>query len=1148
MSNRVLKKLYGDSDGLIGTAESAAATAPVAPPPVDSHLSPASDSDSLNNDSNSRPSMARKTKKLAINRFELLNNLDQNSMSDTEAKEDDDKDNDSVRNWLPPATAAATVTEKCRLEKQDSTQSTDSLKKRRKKKKKIRSQKSLEGQLDAQNGGDDEDDVDGAIQEVNKLLGNCQQLEARAAGASGESRDKQPAPKKSVICVEARHLNPENEMKRIFGSKVIQQAELSAAGAAANRRRAGRHRHSISRAWILVNPKNWQSVGKCGISMECADRGATAGDAMRFNIVHNKSYQSVQFMFMDAVESYNPDNLVAILNAHPYHIDTLIQFSDVCKMAEDNQMAAELIERALYCIEHIFHPLFNVTQANCRLDYRRPENRAFYIALFKHLSFVGQRGCNRTALEFCKLILGLDPEGDPLSVLLMIDFYALRCEQYDYLVHLYEEWEATKKLSLFPNFRYSTALALYYMSLKAPEWVDKADQWLQEALIMFPGVLLALLDKCSVEPDPQVSKCDYFRTAQYQSTQAIAQLTVLYIGRTYLLWKDKSVMSWLERNVRQVMHRVAANDPFVAVCNDRYPITTDTQTPGAAASDQGLLSVFLRSWLPDFNAEELGIGGGGGAGARNRAMGRVERQLDNDAAAGAVGGGNRRAPGDTNDLRRSVTSLLDAMRDLLSNIHMADVPNEGDVSSEDNEDDHHQHHHQQRPPNAPVQISAHTQQHVVFLPMAFRCINAYHLSDKFVRKALLNPSATQHYVRIPPLSGAGRGYPPPPSLAVKRNLRLLESTHFLPKFNDLLNEFRVYLCAKGAPPKGFEKFFEPNGSRAMAAGLPDGSYLAEFLLEKGYDVHGIIRRSSSFNTGRIQHLYDDPYTHQGGSMRLHYGDMTDSSCLVKIIHDIRPTEIYNLAAQSHVKVSFDLSEYTANVDALGTLRILDAIRTAGLEPTVRFYQASTSELYGKVQQIPQTETTPFYPRSPYGVAKLYGYWIVVNYREAYNIFAVNGILFNHESPRRGETFVTRKITRSVAKISLNEMDHFELGNLDARRDWGHARDYVEAMWLMLQQDVPQDYVISTGEAHSVREFVELAFKRIGRTIVYVWEGSGVNEVGKELESGVVRVRVNQKHFRPAEVVSPTSPTNPVHYIVNNKRVDIDSTYKNTHIF
>ncbi|KAG4071776.1 hypothetical protein HA402_011930 [Bradysia odoriphaga] len=242
----------------------------------------------------------------------------------------------------------------------------------------------------------------------------------------------------------------------------------------------------------------------------------------------------------------------------------------------------------------------------------------------------------------------------------------------------------------------------------------------------------------------------------------------------------------------------------------------------------------------------------------------------------------------------------------------------------------------------------------------------------------------------------------------------------------------------------------------------DGSYLAEFLLEKGYEVHGIIRRASTFNTSRIEHLYADPRTHREGKMKLHYGDMTDSSSLIKIISTVKPQEIYNLAAQSHVKVSFDLSEYTTEVDGVGTLRLLEAIRICGLDNDVKFYQASTSELYGKVVETPQTEKTPFYPRSPYACAKLYGFWIVVNYREAYNIFACNGILFNHESPRRGENFVTRKITRSVAKIHLKQLELFELGNLDSKRDWGHAKDYVEAMWMMLQQEKPQDFVIATG--------------------------------------------------------------------------------------
>jgi len=308
-----------------------------------------------------------------------------------------------------------------------------------------------------------------------------------------------------------------------------------------------------------------------------------------------------------------------------------------------------------------------------------------------------------------------------------------------------------------------------------------------------------------------------------------------------------------------------------------------------------------------------------------------------------------------------------------------------------------------------------------------------------------------------------------------------------------------------------------NQKTAFITGITgqDGSYLAELLIGKGYEVHGIIRRSSSFNTGRIAHLYEDPNSHREGKMILHYGDMIDGSCLVKIINKARPSEIYNLGAQSHVKVSFDLAEYTAEVDGVGTLRLLDAIRTCGLEKSVKFYQASTSELYGKVQEVPQTEKTQFYPRSPYGVAKLSAYWYVVNYREAYDMFACNGILFNHESPRRGETFVTRKITRSVAKIHLGQMEYFELGNLDSRRDWGHAKDYVEAMWQMLQLDDPEDFVIATGCMHSVREFVEKSFGFIGKEIT--WEGEGDHEIGKEKGTDIIRIKVNPKYYRPTEV-------------------------------
>ena len=298
----------------------------------------------------------------------------------------------------------------------------------------------------------------------------------------------------------------------------------------------------------------------------------------------------------------------------------------------------------------------------------------------------------------------------------------------------------------------------------------------------------------------------------------------------------------------------------------------------------------------------------------------------------------------------------------------------------------------------------------------------------------------------------------------------------------------------------------------------DGSYLAEFLVEKGYEVHGILRRSSSFNTGRIEHLYLDEWVRDMKKKRLielHWGDMTDSSSLIRIISEIRPDEIYNLAAQSHVKVSFDVPEFTAEVDAVGVLRLLEAVRIVGLADKCRIYQASTSELYGKVQEVPQSESTPFYPRSPYGVAKLYGFWVMKNYRESYGMYCCNGILFNHESERRGENFVTRKITLAAARIAKGLQDKLYLGNLNALRDWGYAKDYIECMWLMLQQDQPDDFVIATGESHSVREFCTLAFKEAG--IELRWEGAGVDEKGIDVKTGKVLVEVDPKYFRPAEV-------------------------------
>jgi GDPmannose 4,6-dehydratase len=326
----------------------------------------------------------------------------------------------------------------------------------------------------------------------------------------------------------------------------------------------------------------------------------------------------------------------------------------------------------------------------------------------------------------------------------------------------------------------------------------------------------------------------------------------------------------------------------------------------------------------------------------------------------------------------------------------------------------------------------------------------------------------------------------------------------------------------------FDYYLEyPMKKKALITGVTgqDGAYLAEFLLEKGYEVHGIKRRSSMFNTARIDHLYQGPHEKERNFV-LHHGDLTDSSSLIHIIEKVRPDEIYNLAAQSHVAVSFEEPEYTANSDALGTLRLLEAVRILGLADKTRFYQASTSELYGKVQEIPQTEKTPFYPRSPYAVAKLYSYWIVVNYREAYKMYTCNGILFNHESPKRGETFVTRKITRALARIYLGLQDCLYLGNLNAKRDWGHAKDYVRMQWLMLQQETPDDYVIATGEQHSVRDFVDAAAAELGFRLT--WQGEGVDEIGvvehvdksengAKVQKGGIVVRVDPRYFRPTEV-------------------------------
>lgn len=645
MSNRVLKKLHGEKD-----------------------LATALGVDGMSESDDGGASQRGTIEKPLNNRFELLNSVE-HSLSDTEAKEDDDKENEKEGQ------------ERNKLEKQDSTHSTDSLKrKKKKKKKKLKSQKSTEENLD-----DGEDEIEASIREVNKLIG---EPEASTSDVNAHrSCSEKPIQEKSVLSVDLRNLNPDNEMKKIFGSKVIQNEQV---------KRRGRGR-AHGRSTVLVSQKNWPHLGKPGFSMNLLE---TKGDVYYFAFEHSKQYQAVQLQFLEAVESFNPDNIVALLNSYPYHIDALIQFSDVCKMGEDSQMAAELIERALYYLECSLHPLFNIAQGNCRLDYRRVENRSFFITLFKHLTYVGQRGCYRTSLEFCKFLLSLDPEADPMGVLLVIDYYALRSNQYEYLIKFYNEWNPARNLYQLPNFAFSVPLARYLQAVDDGKPVTEADTMLQDALLMYPGFLHPLLNKCNVEADAAVQRHPFFQ--RQSDPKGLIQLISLYIGRTYGSWKAADVIFWLETNVQKVLARVQSNDSFITECQEktklRYQGTprnvlrhiilsnikdatvylpqemisspifgfdplppTDSisfysrPSRQATQDDRGMLSMFFRSLLPNFN---------------------VPRDIL-AAEAGAAGGG------DPNDLRRSVTSLLDAMRDLMSNIHLADVPNEGDVDSDD---------------------------------------------------------------------------------------------------------------------------------------------------------------------------------------------------------------------------------------------------------------------------------------------------------------------------------------------------------------------------------------------------------------------------------------------------------------------------------
>lgn len=653
MSSRVLKKLHGDKDivsalGIDGMSES----------------------------DDGGTSFRGTSEKPFNNRFELLNSVE-HSLSDTEAKEDDDRENE------PPQDGQ----ERNKLEKQDSTHSTDSLKRRKKKKKKkLKSQKSTEENLD-----DGEDEIEASVRDVSKMLGET--LPTGNNGALPKQYPSKPCHEKSLLSVDVRNLNPDNEMKKLFGAKVIQNEQI---------KRRGRGRPH-GRSTVLVSPKNWPHQGKSGLSMRLLE---TKNDLHFFTFEHSKQYQSVQIQFIEAVESFNPDNIVALLNLYPYHIDALIQFSEICKMGDDSQMAAELIERAVYYMECCLHPIFNIAQGNSRLDYRRVENRSFFISLFKHATYVGQRGCNRTALEFCKFILSLDPEEDPLGVILAIDYYAIRSSQYDYLIKLYHEWNPVRNLFQLPNFAFSAALAAYLLALEEEESTAEADLMLQDALIMYPGFLFPMLEKCGVEPDKYVLSHPLFQ--RINDPQALTSLISLYVNRIYSTWKSKNVIHWLEKQVHEVLKRNECKDPVFSEYEKkrklRYSVMPrnilrhftlsdirdsnvilpqeltsapifaydplpppdtispyEKRTKPDTPDDKGVLSMFFFSLLPSFN---------------------MPRDNANDMAleAGARGG----AEAGRNDLRRSVTSLIDAMRDLINTAHnAADMPNEADVDSDD---------------------------------------------------------------------------------------------------------------------------------------------------------------------------------------------------------------------------------------------------------------------------------------------------------------------------------------------------------------------------------------------------------------------------------------------------------------------------------
>ncbi|KAK9500401.1 hypothetical protein O3M35_001675 [Rhynocoris fuscipes] len=605
-------------------------------------------------------SSGAKKKQLNINRYDLLNQL---SHSESEVKEDDDHE-----------TAGSLNAQEGAIDLKDAS--------RRKKKKKKRKPCKIPQSNNTRSSEDNiEDEVERSVREVNEMLGEMQDV---GPAHFSESTTVANA-RKSVLSIDHRTLNPNNELRRIFGSKIIQNEQV---------KKRGRNRGHLRSTWLVSPKENWPQIGKPGLSMKLVE---TKNGIHYFAYEHSLNYQQVQMKFLEAVESLNPDFIVGIINTHPYHVDALLQLSDLCRLSDDLALAAELVQRALYCLECAFHPSFSVTLGNCRLDYRLQQNRSLYIALFKHMLFIGSRACYRTALEFCKLILSLDPEGDPLAVILALDFYALRSQEYEWLIRIANDWETSRNLSQLPHFAYSVAVAQFQLGD-----VEKAHTLLQKALLMFPGVLIPLTEKCNVQIDSRISSSPFFKNAQQTQSKSLTQLELLYVARSYHVWKESELVPWLESNVHRALDRVEAKDPLALEWEvnrqKRYPNTPrnilrhiilsdikdipvlmneelqvpvlnfDPLPPNDSVDlysrpvrtrlyeNDSTLSIFLRSLMPNFNI--------------------IQVTSDEPGAAEDVGEGSGV------DLRRSVASLLDAMRDLLSNIHMPDVPGDGD-----NEDD-----------------------------------------------------------------------------------------------------------------------------------------------------------------------------------------------------------------------------------------------------------------------------------------------------------------------------------------------------------------------------------------------------------------------------------------------------------------------------